>query len=82
MTMNNKQRIVLYIYSCLVFIQIIYPPFIAIHKGRLYESGYSWLWLPIKYNSLVGTIDTDRLLLTLLGTSLICIAAVISLKNK
>tara|TARA_R110001583_G_scaffold281_16_gene2602 strand:+ start:2279 stop:2521 length:243 start_codon:yes stop_codon:yes gene_type:complete len=80
--MNKRQKIVLAIYSCLVFIQILYPPFIAMNKGRVYESGYSLLWSPVSYNSLVGVIDVNRLLMTLLATSLICIAVVAIFKDK
>lgn len=85
--MNNYQKTVIFIYSTLVFLMIIFPPYELELQGFIIRSEYSSIFTPIMqgddYGKVpLGVINTSKLLIQILGATLISISLVLSLNEK
>lgn len=85
--MNKAQRMVFFCYGAVIFLMVIYPPFYLKMQGFIVRSEYSWIWSPIMagetYGSVpLGVLDFPKLLIQMLGATLISVASVIFLGSK
>lgn len=84
--MNRNQKLVLFIYSAIVVLMIVYPPYHLRVQGFLIYSEYSWLWSPItsggdQGRSAVGEINSVALTFQIICTSLAAIALTLAFKE-
>ncbi len=85
--MSKLQKLVLSIYCLVIFAMILYPPYVLIVQGHLVRSEYSWIWAPIMYGTEYGTtplgvIDVSKILIQMLGASLISIALIFMFRSE
>lgn len=83
LTMNKLQKIILAVYSLLVFAMVIFPPYVVIYNNIRFESNYSFIWKPLEYdNRIPGEIDISKFMIQLLGLTLVTIALLLILKDN
>ncbi len=85
--MNKVQRIILLLYCLTIVAILIYSPYNLTVEGYLIRSEYSWIWEPIMYGSNygktpVGVIDTSKILIQMLGATLISTALTFMFKGS
>jgi hypothetical protein len=85
--MHLKEKITIIIYIAVVLATVLYPPFNLEVQGLLVRSEYSWLWRPIMYGTEygrtpLGTVDLPRVIIQLLGTTLVAGAALLFFRYK
>lgn len=81
--MNMIQKALLGCYAVLVLLMIIVPPFVVVYNNLRLLNKYSFIWKPIKYdNRIVGEIELSKLLIQLLGLTLITIALFLIFKDN
>ncbi len=87
--MNKTQRIVLFVYAGLIAVMTLFPPYHA--KRDPLKSRYSPIWTTMKYEheSVIGTkyfeygsIDTSRLFIQYVGTTLMFGGLLLAFKEK
>lgn len=81
--MNKLQKVILAFYAAIVLIMVIVPPFVVVYNNLRLLNKYSFIWKPIKYdNRIVGEIELSKLLIQLLGLTLITIALFLIFKDN
>ena len=86
--MNKYQKSILITYSLLVTLMVVYPPFDLVLQGRTLLSEHSVLWEPIRIDegrgreNVYGTINTSRLYIQLVATSLVSGALTLAFKDS
>lgn len=81
--MNMIQKALLGCYAVLVLLMIMVPPFVVVYNNLRLLNKYSFIWEPIKYdNRIVGEIELSKLLIQLLGLTLITIALFLIFKDN
>lgn len=81
--MNKIQKAILGCYAAFILIMVMVPPFVVVYNNLRLLSKYSFIWKPIKYDKrIVGEIDVSKLLIQLLGLTLVTIALLLILKDN
>ena len=85
--MNKIQKIILFAYCVVIIGIVIYPPYNLTVQGFLIRSEYSFLWEPIMHgseygNTLVGVIDTPKILIQMLAATLVAVALTFIFRSK
>ena len=80
--MNNTQKKILIIYAAIIVLMIIFPPYILEIKGYRVMNEYSAIWHPVEKSDMYGVINHMKLLIQMLGATLIAVALVFAFKSK
>ena len=81
--MNKYQKRILIIYSLIVTLMVVYPPFDLVVQGRTLVSEYSLLWEPVRLQDRVyGQVATSLLCVQLLAASLVAGALTLAFKDS